>query len=93
MQKTVFDEVIELSVEHFVKEMSKGDWLGKALEKNGFDLSEVSDEEVHDILIKTLVKLYDAFEEEIELEEEEEDSDEEEDEEDFEDDEEDEDED
>lgn len=88
MEKTVFDEVIELSAKHFIKEMDKDDWLGKALEKNGFDLAEVSEEEVHEILIKTLVKLYDAFEEEIELEEEEEDSeaeDEDEDEDDFED--------
>ena len=70
MEKSVFDEVIEFSVKHFVKEMGKESWLGKALEKNGFDLSEVSDEETHEIMIRTLVKLYDAFEEEIELEEE-----------------------
>jgi len=74
MEKSVFDEVIDLSVKHFVKDMSKAGWLGQSLEKNGFDLAEVSEDEAHLILIRTLVKLYDAFEEEIEMEEEEEDA-------------------
>ena len=67
-----FDEIIELFVKHIIKEIDKDDWLGNALEKKGFELSEITDEDTHSILVKTILKLYDEFEEDIEIEEEEE---------------------
>jgi hypothetical protein len=72
MGKTEYDEIIDLAAKHFVKIMDKKDWLGKALEEKGFDLAEISDDEAHTILLKSILKLYDAFEEDIEIEEEEE---------------------
>jgi hypothetical protein len=66
-----FDEIIEYFAKHIIKEIEKDNWLGNALEKKGFDLSEISDEDTHYILIKTILMLYDEFEEDIELEEEE----------------------
>jgi hypothetical protein len=77
MEKSEYDEVVDLCAKHLVKEMAKEDWLGKTLVGNGFDLSEVSEEDAHAILIRTIIKLYNAFEEDIEIEEEEEDIDEE----------------
>lgn len=72
MENVEYDEIIELFAKHIIKEINKDDWLGNALEKHGFDLSEITNEDTHGILIKTILKLYDEFEEDIELEEEEE---------------------
>lgn len=72
MANAEFDEIIELFAKHIIKEIDKDGWLGNALEKKGFDLSDITDEDTHSILIKTILMLYDEFEEDIELEEEEE---------------------
>lgn len=72
MGKTEYDEIIDLSAKYFVQVMDRKDWLGKTLEDKGFDLAEISDDEIHTILLKSILKLYDAFEEDIEIEEEEE---------------------
>lgn len=72
MGKTEYAEIIDLSAKHFVKAMDKKDWLGKTLEEHGFDLAEISEDEIHTILLKSILRLYDVFEEDIEIEEEEE---------------------
>jgi hypothetical protein len=72
MGNAEFDEVIELFARHIVKETEGEGWLEGILEKKGFDLSEISEEDRHSILVKTILMLYDEFEEDIEAEEEEE---------------------
>jgi hypothetical protein len=86
MIKSEYDEIIELSAKHFSDQMELDGWLGVQMEKLGFDLSEISENVVHEIFLKTLIKLKDENEEELELEEDEEydaEDDEEEEEEDF----------
>jgi len=80
MEKAELDEVVDLCARHFVKGMDRKGWLGKIIAENGLDLTGVSDDVIHEILVKTIMKLDDAFKEEIEIEEEEEDFDEDEDE-------------
>jgi hypothetical protein len=72
MARAEFDEVVELFAKHIIDEIGKDDWLGNALEKKGFDLSEVSEGDTQAILVKTILRLYDEFEEDIEAEEEDE---------------------
>jgi hypothetical protein len=83
MIKSEYDEIIELSAKHFSDQMELDGWLGVQMEKLGFDLSEVSENVVHEIFLKTLIKLKDENEEELELEEDEEYEDDDEDEEEF----------
>jgi len=71
MDGVEFDEIVELFAKHIVNEIDKNDWLGNTLEKHGFDLANISDEDTHMILIRTILKLYDEYEEDIEAEEEE----------------------
>ncbi len=83
MIKSEYDEIIELSAKHFSDQMELDGWLGAQMEKLGFDLSEISGSVVHEIFLKTLIKLKDENEEELELEEDEEYEDDDEDEEEF----------
>jgi|GEM_PF-5352776 hypothetical protein len=69
MSKAEFDEIIDLSAKNFSDQMTLKGWLGRTLEAEGFDLAEVTDEDVSTILIRTILRLYDTYEEEIEYEE------------------------
>jgi hypothetical protein len=69
MSKPEFDEIIDLGAKYFSNQMTLKGWLGKTLEDNGFDLTDITEEDINAILVRTILKLNDAYEEEIEFEE------------------------
>jgi hypothetical protein len=72
MDRAELDDLVGLCAKRFVKGMDRKGWLGEIMAESGLDPSGVTDDEVHEILVKTIMKLEDAFEEEIEIEQEEE---------------------
>ena len=69
MDTSDFDEIIELSAQHIAEQMSVNGWLGEIMEANNFSVAEISAEEIHTILVKTVLKLYESWEDDGESEE------------------------
>jgi hypothetical protein len=74
------EEAAKVCAEYFLKEMTLNGWVGKALEVKRVNISKATDDDVHRILLRTIIQLYDTWEEDIEFEKGEEEEDEEEDE-------------
>lgn len=68
MDKREIDEAARMCATYFAQRMDIGGWLGIALQERGYDINEISSEEVQKILLRTIIQLYDAWEGEIELE-------------------------
>ena len=69
MEMADFDEIIELSAKHIKDQMSVNGWLGEILESNHFSVAEITTEELHTILVKTVLKLYETWEDDSEPDE------------------------
>jgi hypothetical protein len=69
LDKTDFDEVVDASAKHFISLMDLKGWLGVTLERKGFDVKAISQEQVQTIIAKVIIQLYDTYEEDIEYEE------------------------
>ena len=66
MEKSDLDEIVESSARHFIEQMDINGWLGTVLGSNGSDISEISQEDIHAIVVRTIIKLHDEYDEEIE---------------------------
>jgi hypothetical protein len=75
MNKSELDGIVDASAERFVGQMGLKGRLGSALESGGHDASELSQEQIHSILVRTIIKLYDEYAVDIENERDQEDED------------------
>jgi len=69
MKREDMDEIAEACAEYFSVQMSLKGWLGKALEEKGFGPADVSEEDAHRIVLRTIMQLSDTWDDDIEAEE------------------------
>jgi len=69
MDKPEYDEIIETGAKYFTDQMTMKGWLGKTLAGKGFDIENISDDDIHSIMVRTILKLYETWEEDVENEE------------------------
>lgn len=55
------NQVIESSARYISDQMSLSDWLGETLKLNHFNLALISKENIHTILLKTVMLLHDEW--------------------------------
>jgi len=66
MEKSDLDEIVKSSARHFIEQMDINGWLGTALGGDARDISGISQEDIHTIVVRTIIRLHDEYDEEIE---------------------------
>ena len=66
MKKSDLDEIVESSARHFIEQMDINGWLGTVLRSNDRDISEISQGDIQTIVVRTIIRLHDEYDEEIE---------------------------
>lgn len=69
MDEEELEDIAQHCAEYFTNAMTLKGWIGKAFEEIGVSVPKASDEDVRRILLRTIIQLYDAWEEDIEFEE------------------------